>query len=344
MSDRAAFEAQLAPLASAYVPGAVIAAAVELGLFAHLDAPRSAEELAARVDADPDGVGRLLRALVALGVASRDADGRFACAHAAALTADEPAGLGASFLHHQRHLAPLFAGLAPALRRAGRPHAAWRFAGPAPADSPYEELGRHPEEMQIFLRAMDRESREIGARIAALEDLTGGLRLLDLGGGGGAVARGLLAAVPGLTVETVDLGPACDYARRAAERAGLEARHRLTEGDVRALDEALAPADVVLLSAVLADFPPDERDRVLAQAASKVAPGGRLLISETLLDASGVAPVEATLLSLMTFAAFGGAQLELETLRGLLDRAGFAVTAHHPRGAEGRDLVVARAR
>jgi len=334
--------AALAAMASAYVPATVVAAAVELGVFEHVGAPRTAAEVADAVGGDLDGTARLLRALVALGVMRREPDGRFVAPSARALRADDPGGLGATFLHHRRHLAPLFDQLAPAIRGRRALHRRWEFAGPGAAESVYEELARHPGELALFLRAMDRDSRGVGAAIAASEDLSGCERLLDLGGGGGVVARELLAAAPRLVVQSVDLAPACEYARTRARVHGLEDRHELLAADVRALPDAVGSADVVLLSSVLADFDPDERARVVAQAASRVRPGGRLLVSETLLDPARTAPVQAALLSLMTYAAFGGDQLTLEDVRQLCADAGLEVVAHHAREDRGRDLVVAR--
>jgi len=334
--------ASVEAMASAYIPGAVVAAAVELGVFDHLATPRTASEVAEAVGGDPDGTGRLLRALVALGVARREPGGRFVAPDARALRADDPGGLGATFLHHRRHLAPLFAQLAPALRGRRALHRGWEFAGEGAAESAYEELARHPDELAVFLRAMDRDSRGVGAAIAASEDLGACERLLDLGGGGGVVARELLAAAPELVVQSVDLAPACEYAKARARVHGLEDRHEVTVGDLRELPEAALPADVVLLSSVLADFPPAQRERVFAQAVTRLRPGGRLLVSETLLDPSRTGPGRAALLSLMTFAAFGGDQLTLEDVRGLLSEHALELIAHHSRGERGRDLIVAR--
>lgn len=335
-----AFDASLAPLASAYLPGALVAAAVELGLFERLTAPAAPEEVAASVGASVEGTARMLRALAALGVVRHAGEGRFDCPHHEALRADRPESVGALFLHHHRHVAPLFARLADSVRTGAPQHGAWRFASAPPAPTAYEELTRHPEEVALFLRAMDRDGRGVGERIASAVDLRGCDRLLDLGGGGGAVARGLLRAVPGLVVESVDLGPACAYARARSEAHGLAGRHRLFERDLRRpLD--LDPAPCVLLSAVLADFPAPERALVMRHAADCVAEGGTLLISERLLHDDRSGPVGAAMLSLLTFAAFGGDQLSADDACALLAQVGFGVVALCSAQDGERDLVVA---
>ncbi|MFK7990089.1 MAG: methyltransferase [Sandaracinaceae bacterium] len=327
-------------MATGYVPFAVVSVAVELGLFEALSEPRDTEAVAGILGADADGVGRLLRALVALEIVERDERGWFSCPHAAVLARDADAG--ALLLHHRRHVAPMFLQLGSVLERGGRPHRAWEFAGPEPAPGLYDELARHPGEFDLFMRAMDRGGRGVGAHIAEAEDLTGCDRVLDLGGGGGAVARELLACVPGLSVVSVDLAPACVYGRERAASTGLRNRHVFREGDLRALPSDLAPAEVVLLAGVLADFPPDERALVMRQATSCLRPGGRLLVSETLLNSDRTSPVSAALLSLMTYAAFGGDQLSREDVAALFESVGLEWVAHHERGERGRDLVVGR--
>lgn len=335
-----AFDARLAPLASAYLPGALVAAAVELGLFERLTAPAAPEEVAASVGASVEGTARMLRALAALGVVRQTDEGRFDCPHHEALRADRPESVGALFLHHHRHVAPLFARLADSVRTGAPQHGAWSFASAPPASTAYEELARHPEEVALFLRAMDRDGRGVGERIASAVDLRGCDRLLDLGGGGGAIARGLLRAVPGLVVESVDLGPACAYARERSEAQGLGPRHRVFDRDLRRPLQ-LEPAPCVLLSAVLADFPPDERVAVMRNAAACVADGGTLLISERLLHDDRAGPVGAAMLSLLTFAAFGGDQLSVGDATELLAQVGFGVVALCSAQEGERDLLVA---
>jgi hypothetical protein len=54
-------ERSLASLVTAYVPGAVVGAAVELGVFDALAEARTIDELASHLDVSADGVARLVR-------------------------------------------------------------------------------------------------------------------------------------------------------------------------------------------------------------------------------------------------------------------------------------------
>src|SRR6185437_15016343 len=162
--------------------------------------------------------------LTALGLLERLPDGRFAAAPEAVelLAGDGPGSLRPLVLHHQRQLSPLFAHLSEAVRHARPQHPVWSFASPgADQRTCYEELARHPDEYALFLESMDRSSAGVGEDIARAFELHAVRRLVDLGGGGGRVARELLAATPHLTVELVDLPVACRLAQRRAVEAGL---------------------------------------------------------------------------------------------------------------------------
>ena len=70
------------------------------------DGPRSAEEIARKVDADPDAVRRLLRMLASRGVFTQHGDGRFALTPMAdALRADAPTSVRGIvlFFGHPNH-------------------------------------------------------------------------------------------------------------------------------------------------------------------------------------------------------------------------------------------------
>ena len=96
------------------------------------------------------------------------------------------------------------------------------------------------------------------------------------------------------------------------------------------------PADAVLLSAILADWGPEERARILANAAVLLRPGGLLLVSETLLDEDRTGPLLPALLSLVMLAAMPGDSFTFSELRTVLEEAGFSVLAHHSHREAGR--------
>lgn len=331
--------ARLEGLSGAIFPAYVLYAAVDLGVFEQLRAPCTVPELAQRSRATVDGTLRLVRALAALDLVRLEGG-----VVAAAPGALELLGAGARSIapvlrHHRHQLAPLLARLPAALRGEGSQLAAWEFARSPPAESAYLELARHPEQLEDFLLAMDHASRGVGADLAARVELREVRRMVDLGCGGGVVARELLAACPELRIESFDLAEAAERARDASTRAGLEARHVVRAGDLLS-GVAARDADAALLSAVLADWGPAERARILATALEVLAPGGLLVVSETLLDDDALGPPKAAMFSLLMLLAMRGDQLGAAQLSRELLAAGFEAPTVLRGGP--RDVVLAR--
>lgn len=111
---------------------------------------------------------------------------------------------------------------------------------------------------------------------AYLSDLSlpAGARALEIGCGTGAIARAL-AARPGIgEVKGVDPSPL--LIERARELAGGVANLSFAVGDGRDLDLEDAGFDLVLLHRVLSHVP--SPDRVLAEAARVLRPGGSLVV------------------------------------------------------------------
>ncbi|MDI1449987.1 methyltransferase [Polyangium sp. 6x1] len=328
-------------MVTGYLPAFVLFAAVELGVFDALGETRTHDELARATGTTEDAVRRLCRVLASFGLVTIHGDKIEAVdAARAALASGGPRSLALVIRHHQRQVAPVFGQLAAAARTGKPQHAAWTFARAPVAEAAYTELARHPAEYRSFLAAMDHASRGVGEALVPLVRSFGIRRLVDLGCGGGQVARELLSSIPELCVQSFDLVPAVEIARSQSIEAGLGDRHEVRAGDLLEGVDARG-ADAVLLSAVLADWSEDERARILAGALRTLRPGGYVFISETLLDDDGAGPTSAAILSLVMLVAMRGDQLTGEQLRGELLRAGF-VEAEVMRGSP-RDLVVARA-
>jgi SAM-dependent methyltransferase len=347
-TDLDTMRARIEQTVAGYSVSFILFAACDLGIFdLFAVGPVRCETIAERTNASATGVSRLCTALTALGLLSRLPDGRFAAAPGVVelLGGEGPGSLKPLVLHHQHQLAPLFARLSHAVRE-GRPqHAAWGFASPGAAQRTcYEELARHPEEYELFLQAMDRGSAGVGDDITRAFDLGDVQRLVDLGGGAGRVARELLAALPRLTLEMLDLPLACSLAQQSADKAGLGDRFHATPADLTKpiVHSAVEPGDAVLLSGVLADFAPADCLQILENAARLLRPGGLLLVSETLLDDARTGPLMPALLSLLMLAATPGDSFTLPELTVLLGRVGFTILEHRPPRAPGRrDLIVA---
>jgi SAM-dependent methyltransferase len=340
-------EATLQSLGAGFVMSSLLHAAVDVQLFAALgETPIGGAELAAQLALSPRGLERLLDALVPVGLVARLDDDRWQATPVAARMLAPASPFARVLAHQHRHLYPLFFRLGAAVRSGAPQPLPWQdgAADNGAAADLYHSLAGKPDELALFLDAMNASSRGVGSAIAAQADVAAMARLIDLGGGGGQVAVELLQAVPSLRIDLVDFPAACQHALATARAAGVADRLRALPGDLLGRLPALRPAEAVLFSGVLGDFDADGRQKLLGRARELLRPDGRLLVSETLFDDDRRGPLMPALLALnMLLATPGGDNFNAAEWRAILADGGFGdvrVFSNHERGL--RDLLIAR--
>jgi arsenite methyltransferase len=152
-------------------------------------------------------------------------------------------------------------------------------------------------------------------------------RLLDVASGLGTSA--LLAARDcGCLVSGIDYGErAAKEAERAADAAGLRDRVAFFVGDAEALPFADGQFDAALCECSLCTF--EDKHRALTEIRRVLRPGGRLALSDVVVDRRRLSPVLDG--AFATVACVGGA-LSREGYEELIAGAGLGVT-----GVESRD-------
>lgn len=112
----------------------------------------------------------------------------------------------------------------------------------------------------------------------------GGARsLLDIGGGDGTIGCTLVEAYPELSVTVFNLPASAAIARRTIAERGCAQRVGIHEGDFLK-DEFPGGFDRVMFSRVLTDWTPEVCHMLLGKARRALAPGGRVVINEALVE------------------------------------------------------------
>jgi hypothetical protein len=301
-------EATMRNLIGGAIRTQAIHVAAKLGIADHLSlGPKTADELAEGVIAHAPTLRRVLRFLVSFGVFVQNADGRFALNRVAEyLQTAHPRSMRPGAIRAGEGMWSVASRLLSAVRTGA---------------TPYEEV----HGTSFFERA---NAAELGARmssttaglgdaIAALETIAGAKRVVDVGGGTGALLLRLLDARPQLEAVLFDRPGAIEAAR---DQAG--SRCELVAGD---FFESVPPGDVYLLSWVLHDWDDERATRIL-----RACRGGRLVIVEVLLPdrAEVIAAAPGVLadpytLDLQMLLLTGGRERTLGEYRALLHEAGF---------------------
>ena len=278
-----------------------LALAADLGVADALaDGPRPLADLAHELDADPDALYRVLRALAGDGVFAEVEPGIVANTEASELLRG---GWGS--------LAHLFGGIlfqaTAALDASGQAS----FPGVFGADF-WSWLAANPVERAAFDRAMEQGLEERIERIAGLE-WRGDETVVDVGGGNGSLLAGLLERHPGLH------GIVFDLPETRRDEASFGDRCTFVEGS---FFERVPTGDAYVLSTVLHNWDDETAARILRTIGAHATPGARLILVEAVLPHAGEAHW-AQWFDLLMLGSFAGRERDEAQWRALLAAGGF---------------------
>ncbi|WUH88938.1 acetylserotonin O-methyltransferase [Streptomyces sp. NBC_00433] len=294
-----------------------IQAAASLGIADVLaGGPRTAEEIAQQVGADPDGVNRLLRALAGYGVFRADRSGRYALTPLAGTLrsdAEMPMRSIAMFTNapeQREHWSYLLESV-----RTGEPIMekvrgvdVWTF------------FENNEDLAEVFNDAMTDFSNFTLAPITAAYDFNRFANIVDVGGGRGAMLAAILARTPHASGVVFDLSTAVSGAEDMLRATGIAGRCTVRSGSF--LETVPGGGDCYLLKNVIHNWPDEEVVVILRNVREAIGPGGRVLVIELIIpEGNGSHPGKLADLDMMLLV--GGRERTEADTRTLLDKAGF---------------------
>ncbi|MDF3837594.1 methyltransferase [Cupriavidus basilensis] len=325
MDIEAGLRAQLlSQINASWMTGAVHAAC-RLRIPEHLmPGPRSVTALAAASACHPSSLWRLLRALVSLNLCSEGDDGAFALTQAGALLLeDHPRSLRAwAMLCGSVHLTRwgeldecVRSGLSYHVRHAGEDN--------------FIHLNGNAEGATLFNRAMIELTRSVAEDLLRAVDLGHARRVVDVGGGSGALLSAVLVAYPAATGVLFDLAHAIGSAGAEMARAGVARRCELVAGSF--FDDAVpAGGDVYLLKSVLHNWDDVRCAHLLGNCHRAMPPGARLLVVERIVpDRLGQSERDRSICrsDLNMLSALSGRERREAEFQVLLAQAGLTVAS-----------------
>jgi hypothetical protein len=191
-----------------------------------------------------------------------------------------------------------------------------------------------------FYEAMHSLSTPTGQALALVPDIRSRSRLLDVGGGSGAIPIELCRARPGLTATVFDLPHVTEFAAGKIAAAGLSGRISTAAGDLFAPGPYPAGHDVALLSLILHSFNPDQDRQILAKTFACLPSGGLVLISELLVDDDKTGPPPAALMSLTMLVEDEGRNYTAAEYEHWLTETGFRRTRRIPLDVPGANGAI----
>ena len=302
---RPALKSEFAALSddlSGYWRTQAICAAVELGVFEAL--PTTAPDLAQRCGLGADQSRRLLRALAELCLVAVDDGVWRPTGRGAFLSAGHPWTLADAAVEYGRFFPSMWETLPGALRSDG----GWQ-----PPDI-FGEVAADPARTASHHRMLASYALHDYGPVPDALDLRGDERVIDAGGGVGALAGLLVEAYPQLQVTVLDRPEVVELATGVlqSDRVTFLAGNLFEPWDVE--------GDAVVLARVLHDWDDVSAPRLLHRARRALPPGGRVFVIEMALPEDGAA---GGLCDLHLMAVSGGKERTASEYAALLGRAGF---------------------
>jgi predicted O-methyltransferase YrrM/DNA-binding transcriptional ArsR family regulator len=296
-----------------------LAVAAELGIADLVaEGPRTVEDLAAQVKADPAALYRLLRALAGFGVFSEVSPRTFAStALAEPLRQDQEGSLRnvARIWGIPERQAAIGALLHSVLT--GEPSFPHLYG-----ISWWSQLAARPDQAAVFAAAMGDASRHLHAATLDAYDLSHVGKLVDVGGGHGYLAAELLRRYPALRATVFDQPDVVKHAPQVLAGAGVADRARVAGGDFFA--SVPAGADAYLMSMVLHDWDDTQSIAILKNVRRAMGAGGELLVVDAILP-EGDVPHPGKLNDLVMLTLHPGQERTRAEFADLFERAGLSL-------------------
>jgi O-methyltransferase domain/Dimerisation domain len=326
MSDLYAADAvKLREMISGYMISQVISVTARLGLADLLaNGVTSAEALARASETHGQSLARLLRALAALGLVEEPEPGCFKLSSLGAwLRTDVPGSL--------RNLALMLGGEATWRAWADLLHTI--CTGETAFEhvfgmGSFQHSARDPARAAVFDAYMADLTRRSIAAILAAHDFSGYRRIVDVGGGNGALLSGILAAVPGAEGCVFDTPSGLRGVKPRLEEAGVAERCRVEAGDF--FEAVPAGGDAYILKSILHDWDDDRAVAILKNCRRAMHPDGTLLVLERALPERierSDAHREMAMMDMHMLVATGGQERSACRYVALFAAAGLTATA-----------------
>jgi hypothetical protein len=295
--------------------------AAKLGIADWLkDGPKSSDELATSVGADPAALHRLLRVLASVGIFAQGDQRHFTLTPLGALLqTGVPGSLWGHAVLTGEWWWRAYEGLLYSVRTGKSAHEHVHGMGV------FEYFAQHPATGQMFQAGYPAMRTQWSMAVAAAYDFSGIHTLIDVGDGVGNLIAVILKANPTLRGVVFDLPYILDDARALVEAEGVRERCACVAGDF--FQSVPTGGDAHILKAIVHDWD-EERAIVILQTCHRALPKqGKLLVVERLMPERAEQAPQVVLADLeMLVMAPGGRERTEAEFRALFAAAGFKLT------------------
>jgi ubiquinone/menaquinone biosynthesis C-methylase UbiE len=188
----------------------------------------------------------------------------------------------------------------------------------------FQYLEENPAENEIYNMAMDNSSGLVSMALISAYDFKGIKTLVDVGGGHGIVLANILEKYGDMKGILFDQQHVIDPARKMAGASILKERFHIVGGNF--FNDIPSGADAYFMKNILHAFSDEDCLELLGKIHSVMAPNGKLIILETVIEPDNKPSFGKLVDLLMMTGTEGGKERTIGEFSGLLNRSGFQVS------------------
>ena len=204
----------------------------------------------------------------------------------------------------------------------------------------FEHLAMYPALARIFDAHMVDITGKAAARLLEGYSFATAARIVDVGGGLGALLARILEAYPDANGVVLNLPSVAQGARRYLASAGLTSRCEVVGGDFL---HDVPIGDTYLLSHVLHNWDDDHCVRIMRNCRDAMASGGHIVVFEQVMPERTTKPERATEMDVGMLVLTGGRERTEGEYRRLFAAAGLELSRVLPTASPRYVLVGSRA-
>ena len=273
-----------------YMPSRCILTALELDIFTAVGDGANAEQIGTKIHANARAAGMLLNALVALGLLSKSGDDYKNTPESARFFVQGSKDNHRNGLLHTANIWHRWSTLTDAVRSGTRV--------PIDRDPDHkDDRDDNPAWTRNFITAMQRHAKDRAPLVVKALGTAGIRRILDLGGGSGAYSIAFAKAGPDVQCEILDIPEVVPLTAGYVRQAGVLAQVSLRAGDMLQ-DDFGSGYDIIMLNAICHMFSEEQNRDIFRRARQALAPNGRLVVQDFILNPDKTGPLHAALFSL----------------------------------------------
>jgi hypothetical protein len=307
---------QLGQMITAALSTQAVYVAAKLGIADRLaNGPKSVDDLAREVQANPAALYRLLRTLASTGTFTEAKPRVFANTPISDMLRSDVPGSQRAFALMVGEV--MYGALNEFLYsvQTGRPAFDKVLGMPI-----FEYLAKHPEKGQMFDQAMTSIHGPETQPMIDAYDFSAFRKIVDIGGGNASVLLKVLSANPKVHGVVFDLPGVIERTRCVIEQAGMADRCHAEEGDF--FKAVPTGADAYLMRHIIHDWDDERSKLILRRCREAAAPSAKLLIVESVIP-PGNQPHPGKWLDMIMLSVAGGLERTAEEFQKLLADGGW---------------------